>query len=132
MTLDGAYPTVIGVFLNARRRLAPLTICGDGEQTRDFTFVSDVARANLLAARCPKADGQAINIGAGCGVTVNRIAATFGGEITHITARPGEPRHTLAGRRLARTLLGWGPRISIDQGLALTIRHFEEKAALVA
>src|SRR5216683_1959588 len=83
MILKGAYRTVIGVFLDARRNQRPLTVCGDGEQTRDFTFVSDVVRANLLAARCSVADGRAINIGRGCGVSVNRIATLIGGEKVH-------------------------------------------------
>jgi nucleoside-diphosphate-sugar epimerase len=129
MTLEGAYPTVIGAFLNARRRGAPLMICGDGEQTRDFTFVADVVRANLQAARSPMADGRAINIGAGCGVSVNRIAAIFAGEMIHVPARPGEPRHTLADLRQAETILGWRPQVSIEQGIAITRRYFEEDAS---
>ncbi len=122
MILKGAYRTVIGVFLDARRNQRPLTVCGDGEQTRDFTFVSDVVRANLLAARCSVADGRAINIGRGCGVTVNRIAALIGGEKVHVAERAGEPRRTLADLRRAESFLGWRPRVSIEQGLAELMR----------
>ncbi|HTY54467.1 MAG TPA: SDR family oxidoreductase [Candidatus Binataceae bacterium] len=129
MILEGAYPTVIGAFLSARHCQLPLTICGDGEQTRDFTFVSDVARANLLAARCEVADGRAINIGRGCGVSVNRIAALLGGETVHIAERPGEPRHTLADLRQAASILGWRPEVSIEQGLAQLMRDSGEGLA---
>ena len=118
MILKGAYPTVIAAFLDARRNQRPLTVCGDGEQSRDFTFVSDVARANLLAAHCSVADGRAINIGRGCGVTVNRIAALIGGETVHVAERAGEPRRTLADLRRAESVLGWRPQVSIEQGLA--------------
>jgi UDP-glucose 4-epimerase len=122
MILDGAYPTVIGVFLKARRRGMPLTVCGDGEQTRDFTYVSDVARANLLAARCARADGRAINIGRGCGISVNRIAEIIGGETVHVVARRGEPRNTLADLAQAESILGWRPQVSTEQGLDQLIR----------
>src|SRR5271167_2206089 len=122
MTLDGAYPTVIGVFLKARRNGTPMTVCGDGEQTRDFTFVSDVAQANLLAARCNHADGRAINIGRGRGVSVNRIAELIGGETVHISARPGEPRDTLADLSQAESILGWRPQVSTEEGLDQLIR----------
>lgn len=122
MILDGAYPTVIGVFLRARRNGMPMTVCGDGEQTRDFTFVSDVARANLLAARCDNADGRAINIGQGRGVSVNRIAELIGGEKVHISARPGEPRDTLADLSQAESILGWRPQVSTEEGLDQLIR----------
>jgi UDP-glucose 4-epimerase len=122
MILEGAYPTVIGAFLHARRNHHPLTVCGDGEQSRDFTFVSDVARANLLAARCSVADGRAINIGRGCGVSVNRIAALIGGETVHVAERAGEPRRTLADLGRAESILGWRPQVSIEQGLAELMR----------
>ncbi len=123
MIMEGAYPTVIGVFLNARRRGSPLIVCGDGEQTRDFTFVSDVARANLLAARCPHADGRAINVGYGRGISVNRIAEIIGGETIHVGARRGEPRNTLADLRQAESVLGWCPQVSIEQGLDRLLRE---------
>ena len=75
MAHEGAYVTVISVFLRARREGKPLTIQGDGEQTRDFTHVYDVVRANLLAMDCATADGRAINIGHGRNISINRVAA---------------------------------------------------------
>jgi nucleoside-diphosphate-sugar epimerase len=117
MILDGAYPTVIAAFLKARKLRQPLIICGDGEQTRDFTFVTDVVRANLLAAHCTVADGRAINIGNGRGVSVNRVAEIIGGDMVHIARRPGEPHDTLADLRESEAILGWRPEVSIEEGL---------------
>jgi UDP-glucose 4-epimerase len=118
MTLDGAYATVISMFLRARRDGLPLTIHGDGEQTRDFTHVSDVVRANLSAMDCAIADGRALNIGQGRNFSINRIAASFGGPTVHAPLRPGDARHTLADYHAAEQVLGWRPQVTIEQGLA--------------
>ncbi|HYB91466.1 MAG TPA: NAD-dependent epimerase/dehydratase family protein [Candidatus Binataceae bacterium] len=118
MDEEGAYALAIGAFLRARRAGRPLTIFGDGEQTRDFTHVSDVVAANLLAMDAAVADGRAINIGRGQNVSINRVAAIIGGPITRLAARPGEIRDTLADRTEAERVLGWRPRVSIEQGLA--------------
>jgi UDP-N-acetylglucosamine/UDP-N-acetyl-alpha-D-glucosaminouronate 4-epimerase len=118
MAEQGAYMLAIAAFMRARREGRPLEIYGDGEQTRDFTHVSDVAAANLLAMDCEIADGRAINIGRGENVSVNRIAAIVGGPVVHQPARAGDVRHTLADRTLAERILGWRPRVSIEDGTA--------------
>jgi UDP-glucose 4-epimerase len=117
MATEGAYVTVIAVFLRARRDGGELTICGDGEQTRDFTHVSDVVRANLLAMDCTVADGRAINIGHGGNVSVNRIAEIVGGPKLHLPPRPAEPRHTLADLSEAERVLRWHPQVTVEAGL---------------
>ncbi len=117
MATEGAYVTVISVFLRARRGGKPLTIHGDGEQTRDFTHVRDVVRANLLAMDCPVADGRALNIGQGRNVSVNRIAEMIGGPKVNLPPRPGDARHTLADYRQAQSILGWCPQVSTETGL---------------
>ncbi|MGH7949073.1 MAG: NAD-dependent epimerase/dehydratase family protein [Candidatus Binataceae bacterium] len=122
MATDGAYVTVIAAFLKARRDGWPLEIFGDGGQTRDFTQVSDVVRANLLAMDASVADGRAINIGCGRNVSVNRIAELMGGAVEHKPPRPGEMRDTLAGNSAARSVLGWEPRVSVEQGIAELLR----------
>jgi UDP-glucose 4-epimerase len=96
MTTEGAYVTVVGVFIRERLAGRPLTIHGDGTQTRDFTYVSDVARANLAAMNCVIADGRAINIGRGNAMSVNEIAAVVGGPTVYSERRPGDARATLA------------------------------------
>lgn len=114
---DGAYALVIGKFIEQKKRGEPLTITGSGEQTRDFTHVRDVVRANILAAKSEKVGkGEVINIGAGNNVSVNKIAKLVGGEVTHIEARL-EPQHTLADNSLARELLGWVPEVEIEAGV---------------
>lgn len=117
MTTEGAYITVISVFLRARREGKELTIHGDGEQTRDFTHVRDVVRANLLAMDCAIADGRPVNIGQGHNVTVNRIADMIGGAKVHLPPRPGDARHTLADVGEAQRVLGWRPEVSTETGL---------------
>ncbi|HVN28859.1 MAG TPA: NAD-dependent epimerase/dehydratase family protein [Candidatus Binataceae bacterium] len=118
MVEEGAYKLAIAAFLRARREGRPLEIHGDGEQTRDFTHVSDVVRANLLAADCETADGRPINIGRGDNVSINRIAAMFGGPTMHREARPGDMRDTLADNREAARILGWRPQVSVAEGIA--------------
>ncbi|MEK7552751.1 MAG: NAD-dependent epimerase/dehydratase family protein [Patescibacteria group bacterium] len=113
----GAYALVIAKFLKQRSRKEPMTITGDGKQTRDFTSVHDVVRANLLAMKSRKVGhGEVINIGAGQHQSVNQIARLIGGPIKYIPARL-EPRNTLADNTLAKKLLGWSPRVSITQGI---------------
>jgi len=122
MATEGAYLTVISAFLQARRAGRPLTIDGDGQQTRDFTHVRDVVRANLLAMECDIADGRALNIGQGRSVSVNWVAERIGGPKIFRPARPGDVRHTLADHSMAEQLLGWRPQVSTEQGLDELVR----------
>jgi UDP-glucose 4-epimerase len=117
MATEGAYLTVISAFLQARQESRPLTIYGDGEQTRDFTHVSDVVRANLLAIDSEIADGRPVNIGQGRSVSVNWIAGRIKGPKIYRPARPGDVQHTLADYNLAKQLLGWRPQVSTEQGI---------------
>ncbi len=115
---DGAYALVIGKFLKQKKEGTPLTITGDGTQTRDFTHVSDVVRANLLAAESSNVGkGETINIGAGRNVSVNDIAALVGGSSVHVEPRL-EPHDTLADTALAKKLLGWEPTVRLEDGIA--------------
>jgi UDP-glucose 4-epimerase len=104
--------------LKQKKEGTPLTITGDGTQTRDFTHVSDIVRANLLAAGSPNVGkGETINIGAGRNVSVNDLAALIGGPSVHVEARL-EPHDTKADNRKARELLGWEPTIKLEEGIA--------------
>jgi UDP-glucose 4-epimerase len=118
MPQEGSYVLAIAAFLKARREGRPLDIYGDGEQTRDFTHVSDVVSANMLAMDCEIADGRALNIGRGENVSVNRIAAMMGGPTVHHEGRAGDMRDTLADRTQAEQILGWRPKVSIEEGIA--------------
>ena len=115
----GAYSTVVGLFLKQREDRAKLTITNDGEQRRDFTYVGDVVRANILASQSEKVgDGEVINIGNGSNYSVNEIAEIIGGE-TENTGERLEPKETLADNSLARELLGWIPKTDIKDWLSV-------------
>jgi nucleoside-diphosphate-sugar epimerase len=115
---DGAYALVIGRFLKQRRAGEPMTITGDGTQTRDFTHVSDVVRANLLAAESPNVGkGEVMNIGAGNNKSINQIAELIGGPSIHVEPRL-EPHDTLADITLAKKLIAWEPSVNIEDGIA--------------
>jgi nucleoside-diphosphate-sugar epimerase len=114
---EGAYALVIGKFLKQKAEGTPMTICGDGNNTRDFTNVKDVVRANILAAESKNVGkGEVMNIGAGDNYSINNVAKLIGGEIEYIEARL-EPSNTLADFSLAKKLIGWEPTITLEQGL---------------
>lgn len=118
MLLDGAYATVIGIFMSQRQEGKALTIFGNGEQTRDFTHVRDVVRANILAMENPSlGHGEVINIGGGKQISVNQVAKMISGEVTYLPARPGEIMYSQADISRARKLLGWEPTVEFKEGL---------------
>ncbi len=118
MDPQGAYALVIGKFLEQRRKGEPMTICGDGEYYRDYTHVSDIARANVLAmAATTVGKGECINIGNGQPVSVNALAKLIGGETQFVPPRLGDVRFTKADNDKAKTLLGWEPIISLEEGV---------------
>lgn len=117
------YSGVISIFVDKILQGIRPSIFGDGEQTRDFVFVKDVVRANLLASEIPAAAGKVFNIGTGRPVSINQLLKT----LSHVLqcdlkpdykpARPGDIRHSFADPTLARSLLGWSARISLEEGL---------------
>lgn len=115
---EGAYALVIGKFLKQKKEGAPLTITGDGEQTRDFTHVRDIVRGMICAAKSEKVGkGEIINLGRGQETSVNALAELIGGGVTHIDPRL-EPRHTRADITRAKELLDWEPEVSLEDGIA--------------
>lgn len=115
---NGAYALVIAKFLKQRAEGKPMTITGDGTQTRDFTHVRDIVRADILAAHSPKVGkGEVINIGAGQNASVLRVAELIGGLTEFVPVRL-EPHDTLADNSLAKKLLGWEPEVSLEEGIA--------------
>ncbi len=125
---SGTYGAVFGVFLAQMLHKKPFTVVGDGTQTRDFVFVTDVARAFWRAANS-NATGIAINIGSGAPVSVNRITEILGGEVVFVPKRPGEPDITHADITKARQILEWKPAIGIEEGvdqLKKNIKDFEQ------
>ncbi|MFH1575376.1 MAG: NAD-dependent epimerase/dehydratase family protein [Candidatus Nealsonbacteria bacterium] len=115
---EGSYVPVVGIFLTQKNRGEKLTVTGDGEQTRDFTHVSDVVKANILAMESEKVGhGEVINIGGSKNHSVNEIAQIVGGEVIHVQARYGEMKNTLADISKAKELLGWSPEITLEEGI---------------
>lgn len=113
----GAYGAVFGVFLRQKLAGVPFTVVGDGSQTRDFTFVTDVASAFLTAAQSDTS-GEIFNIGSGHTYPVNQLVELIGGEKTFIPRRPGEPDCTFADTSKIQALTGWHPSVPLDQGVA--------------
>ena len=129
-----AYAAVVPLFATACLRGESPTIHGDGEQSRDFTFVGDAVAANLAAADAPKAPGHVINVAGGRRVTLNELLDTIQGLVgssvaaTHGPARAGDVRHSLADLGQARGLLGWEPAVSLEAGLRRTIESLRNGA----
>jgi UDP-glucose 4-epimerase len=120
----GAYGAVFGVFLAQKLHGRPFTVVGDGTQARDFVFVTDVARAFLLAARSPLS-GDVFNVGTGAPQSVNRLVELLGGPVVHLPDRPGEPRTTWADITRLRQATGWKPTVTFEDGVALMLRQIE-------
>lgn len=127
---DSQYAAVIPRFACAALASEPAEIYGDGEQSRDFTFVADAARANLLAADAAAASGSVINIAAGRKTSLNElwdqvreiVGATM--QARYAPARPGDVRASLADLGRARELLGYEPSVDLHEGLRETVDSF--------
>ncbi len=117
---NDTYGAVFKVFLAQKLNGLPLTIVGDGTQTRDFTYVTDAAMAALMAAESSVA-GEIINIGTGKPQSVNYLAKLIGGPTVHIPKRPGEPESTHADTTKAMKLLKWKPQVSFEEGVRIMI-----------
>jgi UDP-glucose 4-epimerase len=122
---SGTYGAVFGVFLAQKLAGKPYTIVGDGEQTRDFTYVSDIV-AGLVAAAESNVRGEAINLGSGGTHSVNTLVRLLGGPTVHIPKRPGEPDCTFADTAKAQALLGWRARVSLEDGVAAMLEHIDD------
>ena len=121
---SGTYGAVLGVFLAQKLGGKPFTVVGDGTQTRDFTYVTDIAAALIAVARSHCA-GKAYNVGSGKTVSVNRLVELLGGKKIHIPKRPGEPDCTFADIRAITHDLAWTPKVSIEEGVALVLKDIE-------
>lgn len=119
--LKGKYAPVIGLFEEQKKRGEPLTIVGDGEQRRDFTHVYDVVEANMCAMMTHFA-GIEVNIGSGTNYSINEVASFISDDTINIPERPGEARTTLADNLRAQKMLGWTPKITLEQYFDPNIR----------
>lgn len=122
---SGAYGAVFGVFLAQKLAQEPFTVVGDGEQTRDFTYVTDVVEGLIRAAESDL-HGEVINIASGRPQSINRLVELLEGDVTHIPKRPGEPDCTWADVTKANRLLGWHPTVSFEDGVATMRERIED------
>jgi len=121
---SGTYGAVFGVFLAQKLANQPFTVVGDGEQTRDFTYVTDVVSALIIAAQSYRV-AEIYNVGSGKTISVNRLVDLLGGDRVHIPKRPGEPNCTYADILKIQNELNWKPRISIEEGVARVVENIE-------
>jgi UDP-glucose 4-epimerase len=121
---SGTYGAVFGVFLAQKLAGQPFTVVGDGRQTRDFTYVTDVARAFVMAAQSD-VKGTVMNVGSGNHYSVNRLVELLGGDVVHIPKRPGEPDCTFADTARIERLLGWHPQVSFEMGVASMLEQID-------
>ena len=113
---SGTYGAVFGVFLAQKLANKPFTVIGDGSQTRDFTYVSDIVNALITAAES-NVSGEIINIGSNATYSINRLVKLLGGDVTFIPKRPGEPDCTWADITKAQRLLNWEPLVKLETGV---------------
>lgn len=121
---SGTYGAVFGVFLAQKLNRQPYTVVGDGTQSRDFTFVSDVADAFVTAAQST-VSGKVFNVGTGTPVAVNRLVELLEGAVVHVPRRPGEPDRTHADIAAIQRELGWRPKVSIEEGVRILLENIE-------
>lgn len=122
---SGTYGAVFGVFLAQKLAGKPYTVVGDGNQTRDFTFVTDVADAVFTASDHDAAIGQVMNVGSGNHYSINRLVELLGGEKTHIPKRPGEPDCTFADVQKIKDVIGWEAKVSFEEGVGEMLKHID-------
>ncbi|MGK5094543.1 GDP-mannose 4,6-dehydratase [Deltaproteobacteria bacterium TL4] len=120
----GVYGAVFGVFFKQKLANKPFTVVGDGTQTRDFLYVTDIAKA-FLAAATAQHTGQIYNLGAGNPQSINRLVELIGGTVVYLPKRPGEPDCTWADIRKITTELNWKPRVPFEDGVAKMMREID-------
>jgi nucleoside-diphosphate-sugar epimerase len=128
------YAAVVPIFVAALLRGAPPVVYGDGEQSRDFTYVSNVVDANILASASERGVGEVVNVACGATVTVNellrKLKALVGASVDarYAEGRPGDVKHSFADISKARDLLGFRPRVPFEDGLALTVEWYRKES----
>ena len=120
----GAYGAVFGVFFKQKLENKPLTIVGDGSQSRDFVYVTDVAAA-FVAAGETHLDGEIFNLGSNNPQTINKLADMIGGKKNYLPKRPGEPDCTWANTQKINSILNWKPNVSFEDGVQRMLKNID-------
>ncbi|MCR4740313.1 MAG: SDR family oxidoreductase [Lachnospiraceae bacterium] len=124
---SGTYGAVFGVFLGQKLAGKPFTVVGTGEQTRDFTFVTDIVDAFYTAA-CSDVVGERFNVGSEHTYSVNRLVELLGGteeNVVHIPKRPGEPDCTYANTSKINKMLNWHPKVTLEEGVKIILDNID-------
>ena len=121
----GAYGAMFGTFLAQKLAGLPFTVVGNGNQKRDFTYISDAVDAIILAAKS-NFSGEIFNVGSGKSVSVNRIIKLLGGKKIFIAKRPGEPNNTFADIKKIKKSLNWLPKVNIEQGIEILKKNIND------
>jgi len=121
---SGTYGAVFGVFLAQKLAGKPFTVVGDGTQTRDFTFVTDVVNVFIMAAESG-ISREIMNVGSDNTYSVNRLVELLGGDVVRIPQRPGEPTCTFADISKIKRLLGWRPSVSFEKGVSILLENID-------
>lgn len=121
---SGTYGAVFGVFLAQKLNNKPFTVVGDGTQSRDFTFVTDVISAFIMAAQY-SLENEVLNVGSGNTYSVNQLVELLGGKVVHVPKRPSEPDCTQADITKIQKLLGWQPQISFEEGVEIMLQNID-------
>jgi UDP-glucose 4-epimerase len=116
---------VFGVFLAQKLAGKPFTVVGDGSQTRDFTFVTDVSDALVKAAESQE-QGMVLNVGSGNTYSINSLVGLLGGDVVHLPKRSGEPDCTFADTRRIKQVLGWQPKVSFEEGVGVMLDNIQQ------
>jgi UDP-glucose 4-epimerase len=122
---SNTYGAVFGVFLAQKLAGEPFTVVGDGTQTRDFTFVSDVVDALVCAAQSDVA-GECVNVGSRNTYSINMLVELLGGDVVHVPKRPGEPDCTFAAVGKIERLLGWKAKTSFPDGVRIMLDNIDD------
>ncbi|MBR5163717.1 MAG: SDR family oxidoreductase [Schwartzia sp.] len=124
---SGTYGAVFGVFLGQKLAGKPYTVVGTGEQTRDFTYVTDIVDAFITAAKSDVV-GERFNVGSEHTYSVNRLVELLGGtedNVVHIPKRPGEPDCTWADTKKINTMLRWHPKVTLEEGVQHILENID-------
>lgn len=123
---SGTYGAVFGVFLAQKLKNMPFTVVGDGRQTRDFTFVTDVIDALVRVQKKKNISEEIFNVGSGKTVSINKIVELLKGKKKQIPKRPGEPQITFADIKKIKKLTDWKPKVSIEKGIKIILNNIND------
>ena len=122
--ISGAYGAVFGVFLSQKIHNKPFTVVGNGNQTRDFIFVTDVVNALIKTAESDT-ENEIFNVGSGNPHSINNLVELIGGDVVHIPKRPGEPDCTHADITKIQKTIGWEPKVTFKDGVKIMLNNIE-------